>query len=132
MNMTIDTSAVIAVVTNERHRRALIDMTVGAKLYAPPSLHWEVGNAFSAMFKRGAVTWAKARKALASYAKIPIQFSDVTLAEAIALASKLEIYAYDAYMIQCARKHPCPLLTLDAGLAAAAREAGVEVKGVET
>jgi predicted nucleic acid-binding protein len=37
------------------------------------------------------------------------------------------IYAYDAYMIACAQKYRCPLLTLDKGLIRAAKEAGVEV-----
>jgi predicted nucleic acid-binding protein len=121
---------VIAVVTNERHRPELVKSTIGATLFAPPSLHWEVGNAFSAMFKRKAITWGQARKALAAYAKIPIRFSDVSLEEAVAISSEFGVYAYDAYMIQCARKHSAPLLTLDTGLADAARRAGIEVKGV--
>ncbi len=53
MDVVIDTSAVIAVILGEPERDALIDMTDGVQLMAPPSLHWEVGNALAAMFRRG-------------------------------------------------------------------------------
>jgi len=52
MNLVVDTSVIIAVITNEEHKRQLINLSKGADLIAPPSLHWEIGNAFSAMFKR--------------------------------------------------------------------------------
>ena len=42
----------------------------------------------------------------------------------------LGIYAYDAYMIACATKYRCPLLTLDRGLMRAAEQSGVEVMEV--
>jgi len=49
MELVVDTSAIIAVLVREPLRAALIDVTAGADLLAPPSVHWEVGNAFSAM-----------------------------------------------------------------------------------
>ncbi len=45
--VVIDTSAVIAVVTNEVHKPALIQLTKGIELLSPASLPFEVGNAFS-------------------------------------------------------------------------------------
>ncbi len=56
MNYVVDTSAVLAVVINESTRDRLIEVTREADLLAPASLHWEIGNAFSAMFKQRRVT----------------------------------------------------------------------------
>lgn len=127
MNLVVDTSAIIAVVTNEPHKRRIVRSTKGADLLAPFSLHWEVGNVFSAMFKRRRLTLRQARKALRAYLQIPIRFCDTDLGLALELAERLDIYAYDAYMIACALERRCPLLTLDAGLASVAADADVEV-----
>ena len=132
MDLVVDASAIIAVIVNEPHREAIIRRTRGAELLAPASLHWEIGNAFSAMFKRRRLTLDEAKKALRAYLEIPIRFSDIDLDLALDLAAQLDVYAYDAYVIGCALKHQCPLLTLDKGLADAAASAGVEVKETKT
>ncbi len=130
MNIVVDTSAVIAVITNEQHKKKLITATKGADLIAPSSLHWEVGNAFSAMFKRQRITLDQAIAALEAYHQIPIRFSDVELSIALELASSLGVYAYDAYVIGCALKHNSSLISLDDGLLEAAENAGVKVKEI--
>ena len=45
------------------------------------------------------------------------------------LASDLNIYAYDAYMLECAQRYRAALLTLDAGLRSAAER--IDVKTLE-
>ena len=130
MNIVVDTSAVIAVITNEQHKKQLITATQGADLIAPASLHWEVGNAFSAMFKRQRITLDQAIAALGAYHQIPIRFSEVELGIALELANSLNVYAYDAYVIGCALKHNSALISLDDDLLEAARKAGVKVKEV--
>ena len=65
--------------------------------------------------------------AYADIEQIPIQFVEVSLAAALEIAQERGIYAYDAYMIACAEKYRCPLLTLDKGLMRSAKEAGIEV-----
>ncbi len=127
MNLVVDASAVIAVIANEACKAAIVRQTQGADLIAPPSLHWEIGNAFSAMFKRRRLTIQDARKALHAYRQIPIRFSDVELEDAVELSAELDVHAYDAYLIVCALRHQCKLLTLDTGLAEAAAKAGVSV-----
>jgi predicted nucleic acid-binding protein len=59
MEIVVDTSVIVAVLVGEAHRAALIKATRASELLAPPSVHWEVGNAFSAMFKRGGSRFAK-------------------------------------------------------------------------
>ena len=132
MKVVADTSAVIAVLLGESHREQIIEKTEGADLIAPDTLHWEVGNAFSAMFKRDRLGVETAEEALRRYDEIPIQRVQVPLPEAIRIADRYDLYAYDAYMLVAARRHQAPLLTLDGGLKEAARASGIDLVEVET
>jgi predicted nucleic acid-binding protein len=127
VDIVIDTSVLIAVIANEPEKATLIRLTTGATLYAPASVHWEIGNAFSAMLKRRRITLAQAQQALEAYQQIPIRYLDVDLRRAVELADAFGSYAYDAYVVDCALQLRCPLLALDRGLLASAREAGIEV-----
>ena len=103
-NIVVDASVLIAIVTNEPKKKELIELTRNVDLIAPHSIHWEIGNAFSAMLKRNRISVTDAIKAMRVYQKIPIRMVDVELEETIKLADKLNIYAYDAYLIRCAIK----------------------------
>lgn len=127
MELVIDTSALIAVVTNETTRNQLIAQTQSARLFTPASVPYEVGNAFSAMLKRKRASLEQIWQAVTAYKQIPLRFVEVDLVQALAFAEQLDIYAYDAYLIACAHNQQCPLLTLDGGLRHAAQRAGIEV-----
>jgi predicted nucleic acid-binding protein len=90
-------------------------------------VHWEIGNAFSAMLRRERIQIDQALRALEVYQQIPIRFVDVELDESLRFAHAQRIYAYHAYLIRCAVKYGAPLLTLDRGLASAARAQGVRL-----
>ena len=79
MDITIDTSVILAVVCGEPSRDRAIELTSGHSLVAPKSLHWEVGNALSAMLKRHRITAAQANLCIDSYRQIPIKLADVDL-----------------------------------------------------
>lgn len=68
----IDTSVIIAVGASEAQRAILVEMTKGVALVAPASVHWEVGNALSALLKRRRATLPQAIEALDAYGRIPI------------------------------------------------------------
>lgn len=127
MDIVVDTSVIMAVIANEPEKDALIELTRGVDLIAPPSVHWEIGNAFSAMLRRKRTTLALALKAIDMYEEIPIRFVEVELDHSLRLADALGIYAYDAYLIRCAQKYRSPLLSLDAYLADCARRTGVKM-----
>jgi predicted nucleic acid-binding protein len=127
MNLVIDTSALIAVLTSEPERRALIEHTRGANLIAPSSVHWEIGNALAAMLKRNRIQRGQIGHVLKAYERIPIRYVDVDLAAALDLAAEHGLYAYDAYVIACALSHRCGLMSLDHSLVRAAHAAGVSV-----
>ncbi len=127
MEIVIDTSAILAVVGLQPERAELIRLTRGATLVAPSSVHWEVGNAMSAMFKRRAIELDDALKMVIAYAGIPIRLMDMLLPQAVELSHKLKIYAYDAYVIGCAINQRAPILSLDSVLNERARSVNVEV-----
>ena len=132
MNLVVDTSVIIAVITNEDHKGQLIAISKGADLIAPASIHWEIGNAFSAMVKRKRISLDQANFALAAYIQIPIRFYDVSLSTALDIAQRLNLYAYDTYVIACALKHNSPIVSLDSGLLDAAHKAGAEIVEVDS
>jgi len=121
MDMAVDTSVIIAVIANEPEKEALIELTTGAALIAPHSVHWEIGNAFSATLRHDRITVAQAIQTPLGQ-QIPIRFVEVELEESLKIAEALGIYAYDAYLIRCALKYKAPLLSLDRNLARAAKE----------
>ncbi len=123
--MVVDTSAVLAVLLEEPERIALIAATRGATLYAPPSLPWEVGNALVALVRRRRLTLAEARRVWDAFQSVPMRLVDIDVGQAIASATELALYAYDAYMLELAVQRGLPLLTLDQKLRHAARARGV-------
>ena len=127
MPLVVDASVIIAVIANEPIKPALIALTRGEELFAPRSLSWEIGNAFSAMFKRKAIELPQALAAIEEFSRIPIHYVDIELRRSLELSHSLNVYAYDAYLMACAEQLGCRLLTLDRGLVHAARRAGVDV-----
>jgi predicted nucleic acid-binding protein len=131
VNIIVDTSIIIAVILNEKSKKNIIRLTEGTNLFAPASLHWEIGNAFSAIFKRKRLKIDKALKALKYYREIPIRFTDIDLEPVLEIAHKYKIYAYDAYFIAAAKELNAPLISLDNTLLEIAQKDGqktIEVK----
>ena len=127
MDIIIDTSVLLAVCTNEPSKPRLIELTAGSSLIAPASIHWEVGNALSAMLKRERINLAQAQSCLAVYQQIPVKLVSVDLTQALAITVRFRMYAYDAYILVCAMQFHAPLITLDGPLKKAATQLGITV-----
>ncbi len=127
MKVVIDTSVIIAVIANEPEKGILIKLTEGANLLAPSSVYWEVGNAFSAMFRKGRTDFKKVKQALKIFKQIPIRFVDVELEKSLKLAKETNCYCYDAYLLRCSQKYHAPLITLDRKLLNAAKTLSIEI-----
>lgn len=127
MEIVIDTSALLAVVAMEPERADLIRVTRGAALVAPSSVHWEIGNALSAMFKRKAIELEEALRVLDGYAAITVRLVDPSLRQTVQLCRELNVYAYDAYVIACAINQRAPILSLDNVLKERARSLKLDV-----
>ncbi|NUM53734.1 MAG: type II toxin-antitoxin system VapC family toxin [Candidatus Hydrogenedentes bacterium] len=127
MEIVIDTSALLAVILDEPERERIIERTVGHTLVGPGSIPWEVGNAFSALLKRNRISRGEARRGLQLFGEIPLRYVSTNMEQAITIASQERIYAYDAYLIECALRLVAPLLTLDGSLRRNATKLGVNV-----
>jgi predicted nucleic acid-binding protein len=127
MNLVIDTSVLIAVLVSEPERARIIKKTESFDLIAPASVHWEIGNALAAMLKRKRIKLDQVKAVLLAYEKIPIRFRDADMELAMDIASEHDLYAYDAYIIACARESRCALISLDKNLLYAARKARVSI-----
>jgi predicted nucleic acid-binding protein len=60
-----------------------------------------------------------------------MRYVAVDVPDALGLAVKHRLYAYDAYVLQAARALDAPLLSLDERQCAAGRMAGIEILEVE-
>ena len=127
MTFVVDASILLAVLTSEPERPKIIELTRDVDLIAPASVHWEIGNALSSMLKRGRITLVQAESILKNYEKIPIRFVEVSLHESIRISADRKIYAYDAFLIACARDQRCRLISLDKALLQASKDSGVQV-----
>ena len=127
MKIIVDTSIIIAVLLNEESKNQIIELTAGTDLFAPASLHWEIGNAFSAMFKRERMSLEESLQVLKYYQEIPIRLLDIDLERSLKIAKSHLIYAYDAYFLVACKDLNCPLISLDNSLIEIAKREGINI-----
>lgn len=127
MEITVDTSVIIAVILNEPSKPKLLEQTRDAELVSAPTLPWQVGNSLAALFQRCCIDLDQAKGALRSFREIPVRLAEIDLGTSVEMAKEQGIYAYDAYMLECARKYRTPLLSLDGPQRQVAIELGIEV-----
>ena len=127
MNIVSDTNILLAVVFNEPEKDNIIRLTSGNDAIAPEILQYEIGNALSAMIKRKQITHKEALQAQKSVNSIPVRLMSIDITQALKLAIDFNIYAYDAYFLQCAINQSCPLLTLDKGMKKVAKELNIQI-----
>lgn len=96
-------------------------------MIAPDSLHWEIGNAFSAMFKRNKITLDQATTAFKIYKRISLRYPKIDFNHALEISHENKIYAYDAYFLSLCKKQKCPFITLDRPLQELASKIGIEI-----
>lgn len=126
MNIVSDTNIFLAVALNEPERSRIIQLTTGTDAMAPEILPYEIGNALSAMIKRKQITTTEALRTLKTASTIPVRLISIDIRAALKLAIKFNIYAYDAYFLQCAISLSCPLITLDRRMKQIANELKIE------
>jgi predicted nucleic acid-binding protein len=127
MDIVIDTSAIIAVIVAEPERDRIVELTSGHSLIGPGCIPWEVGNAFGAMLKQRWLRVTDAQRAMKIFEGIPLRYVPADMDNALYLAGKTGMYAYDAYFLDCASRHSAPLLTLDRPLRLAAEKIGLDL-----
>jgi len=126
MDIVLDTSTLIAVIINEPERDKIIELTIGKTLIGPGSIPWEIGNAFSAMFKQNRLTLDEAQNGLTIFETIPFRYVQPNFVSTFKIAKQTNMYTYDAYFLDCAIRHHAPLLTLDYKLKKTARNLNIK------
>jgi len=127
MKIIADTNTFIAVALNEPEKSKIIRLTEGHDLIAPDVLPFEIGNALTAMMKKNALKKEEVASAWEIVQQIPVDLRHTDIKSALRLAIKFNIYAYDAYFLECADSLRSPLLTLDLGMQRVAREIGITI-----
>jgi predicted nucleic acid-binding protein len=117
----------LAVVLNKPEKEQIIHHTSNCTLHSPEILPYEIGNALSATVKRRQLTQSEAMQAIELAQAIPVRLMQVNINKALELALKFNIYAYDAYFLQCALSLNCPLLTLDKKMKDVAKQLNIAV-----
>jgi len=123
--LVADTNIFLAVALDEPEKAGIVQATTGADLLAPEILPYEVGNALAAMYKRRKLDAEQAQKAWEMTNLIPVRLAPVDIGDALELALRFDIYAYDAYFLTCARAHSCALITLDKRMVRTADTLGI-------
>lgn len=121
----VDTNTFLEVALNQPQKLLIIEKTENASSYAPKVLPFEIANALSAMVKRKQITEQKAFSVYNKAMIIPVNLCDISIYQALQVATTNGIYAYDAFYLQLALETGYPLLTLDKGMKYVAERLGI-------
>ncbi len=127
MKIVADTNTFIAVALNEPEKDMIIRLTEEHEVVAPEVLPFEIGNALTAMMKRNALEADEVVLAWDMVQHIPVDLRPIDIRAALDIATQYNIYAYDAYFLECAHNLRSPLLTLDGHMKEIAQKIGIQV-----
>jgi predicted nucleic acid-binding protein len=113
MDIVSDASVFLAVALFENDRDWVIEKTTGLNIISPEVLPYEIGNALIAIKRKGRLDEQGIIQAFDLSQKIAVKLVAVDINEAIKTAMKFNIYAYDAYYLQCCIENSLPLISLD-------------------
>jgi predicted nucleic acid-binding protein len=127
MEMVADASAFLSVILGESDRDWVIKKTTGSRITSPEILPYEIGNALIAVRKKGRLSDREVMKAYDISYKIPVKLVPVIIHDALKIALRFNLYAYDAYYLQCCIENKLPLISLDDRMCGAAGNLGIKV-----
>ena len=127
MKIISDTNTFLAVALNEPEKDRIIRLTEGHDLIAPDVLPFEIGNALTAMMKKNVLKKEEVASAWEVVQQIPVDLRHTNIKSALKIAIKFNIYAYDAYFLECADSLRSPILTLDLGMKRVAKKIGITI-----
>ena len=112
---------------NEPAKDIIIRLTEGHSLVAPEVLPFEIGNALTSMMKRKTLKVNEVILVWDVIQNIPVDLRRIDIKAALNIAMQHNLYAYDAYFLECARNLRSPLLTLDQRMKSVARTIGIKI-----
>jgi predicted nucleic acid-binding protein len=127
MEIVADASIFLAVVLDETDREWVIEKTAGCGVISPEVLPYEIGNALIAVRRRGRLSEREVLRAFDISQRIAVRLVPVEVHDAMKLAIRFNIYAYDAYYLQCCIENRLALLSLDGRMCDIAKSLGIKV-----
>lgn len=127
MKIIADTNTFLAVALNEPEKDIIIRLTEGHSLVAPEVLPFEIGNALTSMMKKKTLKVNEVILVWDVIQNIPVDLRRIDIKAALNIAMQHNLYAYDAYFLECARNLRSPLLTLDQRMKSVARTIGIKI-----
>jgi predicted nucleic acid-binding protein len=127
MDIVLDASAIMAIILNEPKKEIVIKLTRGSTLLSPATISYEIGNALISLYKRHRLTENEVIGAYNDFRKIPVRTLDVDMEKALKIACKYNVYAYDAYYLETAKRLKLPLITFDMPMKNVALDMGIDV-----
>lgn len=127
MEIVADASAFLAVILNERYREWIIQKTAGKGIISPEVLPYEIGNALIAVKRKGRLSDGEILRAFDLSQRIAVNLVTLKIHDAMKIALRFNIYAYDAYYLQCCIENQLPLISLDDHMCDIAEKLGIKV-----
>ena len=127
MNVLIDASAIMPILINEPEKSNIVNASRNCELLAPSILPYEIGNALTRLKKRQILNEKQIIAVFKDFKKIPLRLLEVNIEDALKIACKYAIYAYDAYYLEIACRLNLPILTLDEPMKKIAFDLGLKV-----
>jgi predicted nucleic acid-binding protein len=130
MEILLDASAIMAVIADEPESELVIHYTKDAIIVSPGVIAFEMANALTKMMKKKVIdTQEKMISLIAIFKTIPLKTVEVNITEALKIAWKYKIYAYDAFYLEASLRLDLPLLTFDSNMRRIGKELGIAVLG---
>jgi predicted nucleic acid-binding protein len=127
MEIVSDASVFLSIALDENDRGWIIKKTSGCSIISPEVLPYEIGNALIAMSRKGRLNDRETLRAFDTSQKIPVKLVPVRIFDAIKIAVQFNIYAYDAYYVQCCIENKLALISLDNRMCDVAKILGIKV-----
>jgi len=113
MEIVAGASVFLAVVLNESDRDWIICNTAGRSIISPEVFPYEIGNALIAMKRKRLLNVREILRAFDLAQRIAVRLVPVNISDAMKIALRFNISAYDAYYLQCYLENKLPLVSLD-------------------
>ena len=127
MDIVSDASAFLAVVLDEKSREWVVERTSDCSVVSPEVLPYEIANALIAVKRKGRLTDREILRAFDVSQRIPVKLVSVRVRDALRIAVKHGIHAYDAFYLQCCIETKLPLISLDNRLCEVATSLSIKV-----
>ena len=130
MEILLDASAIIAVIVDEPEAQIVINFTKNATIVSPNIISYEIANALTRMMKKKVIiSEEQMLDLIKNFKLIPIKLEEVDLEKALQIAWQNNIYAYDAFYLEVAKRLRLPLVTFDVGMAKIGKTLGLNILG---